>query len=44
MAILAFFAAVAVLVFGWSDDREEELSAGDIARIERARMTLRQTA
>jgi cytochrome o ubiquinol oxidase subunit 1 len=45
MAILAVFgAAIAMLVFGWSDDREHELSAAEIAQLERARMSLRQTA
>src|SRR5207302_3437219 len=45
MAILALFgAAIAMLVFGWSDDRERELSAAEIAQLERARMSLRQPA
>jgi cytochrome o ubiquinol oxidase subunit 1 len=30
-------AAVTILVFGWSDDREREISAAEIAQIERAR-------
>jgi cytochrome o ubiquinol oxidase subunit 1 len=33
-------AAVTVLVFGWSDDREREISANEIARMERARLGL----
>jgi cytochrome o ubiquinol oxidase subunit 1 len=31
-------AAVTILVFGWSDDRERELSAAEIAQMERARL------
>jgi cytochrome o ubiquinol oxidase subunit I len=31
-------AAVTVLVFGWSDDREHEISATEVAKIERARL------
>jgi cytochrome o ubiquinol oxidase subunit 1 len=38
MAILGLLAAaVTILVFGWSDDREREISAAEIAQIERAR-------
>src|SRR6266566_2797862 len=45
MAIPAVFgAAVAMLGFGWSDDRERELSAAEIAQLERDRLSLRQTA
>ena len=45
MAILGLLAAfVAILAFGWSDDREHELSAADVARIERARLAPRQAA
>jgi cytochrome o ubiquinol oxidase subunit 1 len=39
IAILGLFgAAVTYLVFGWSDDREQEVSAAEIALIERARL------
>ena len=45
MVILGLLAAaVTVLVFGWSDDREREISAAEIARMERARLGLRQPA
>jgi cytochrome o ubiquinol oxidase subunit I len=37
-------AAVTVLVFGWSDDRESELSAAELARLERARLGLGRSA
>jgi cytochrome o ubiquinol oxidase subunit 1 len=37
-------AAVALLVFGWSDDRESELSAAEVAQLERARQGLGQPA
>jgi cytochrome o ubiquinol oxidase subunit 1 len=38
MAILGLIgAAVTVLVFGWSEDREREVSAAEIALMERAR-------
>jgi cytochrome o ubiquinol oxidase subunit 1 len=38
MVILGLLAAaVTILVFGWSDDRERELSATEIAQMERAR-------
>jgi cytochrome o ubiquinol oxidase subunit 1 len=38
MVILGLLAAaVTVLVAGWSDDREREISAADIAQMERAR-------
>jgi len=37
-------AAVTVLVFGWSDDREREISANEIARMERARLSLGRSA
>jgi len=38
--VVAGFLAVAVTImaFGWSDDREREIPAGEIARIERARL------
>jgi cytochrome o ubiquinol oxidase subunit 1 len=32
--------AVGILVFGWSENREREISAGEIARLERARLAL----
>ena len=45
MAILGVLgAAVALLVFGWSDDRESELSAAEVAQLERARQGLGQPA
>src|SRR3954449_2871941 len=45
IAILAVFgAAVAILVFGWSNNRERELSADDIAQLERDWMSPRRTA
>jgi cytochrome o ubiquinol oxidase subunit 1 len=31
-------AAVTVMVFGWSEHREHEISAGEIARMGRARL------
>ena len=38
MVILGLLAAVAtILVVGWSDDREREISPSEIARMERAR-------
>jgi cytochrome o ubiquinol oxidase subunit 1 len=37
-------AAVTVLAFGWSIDREREISAAEIAQMERARLGLRQPA
>jgi cytochrome o ubiquinol oxidase, subunit I len=38
LAILGLLGAVfAMLVFGWSDEREREISAEDLARLERAR-------
>jgi cytochrome o ubiquinol oxidase subunit I len=41
IAILGLLAAaVTVLVFGWSENREHEIPAGEIARIERARRGL----
>src|SRR5262245_5969086 len=39
MAILGLLgAAITVLVFGWSDDREHEISPTEIGRLERSRM------
>jgi cytochrome o ubiquinol oxidase subunit 1 len=37
-------AAVTILVFGWSDEREREIPAADIAQMERARPGLGRTA
>jgi cytochrome o ubiquinol oxidase subunit I len=37
-------AAVGVLVFGWSEDREREISVTEIARMERARLGLGRPA
>ncbi len=37
-------AAVAVLVFGWSENREHEISANEMARIEQARLGLGRPA
>ena len=43
MVILGLLAAtVTVLAFGWSDEREHEIPAGEIAAMERARSDLRQ--
>ena len=45
MAILGLLAAaVTVLVFGWSEDREREIPAAEIARMERARLGLGRPA
>ena len=45
MAILGLAGVfIAILAFGWSDDRERELSAAEIAQLERARLGLRQSA
>jgi cytochrome o ubiquinol oxidase subunit 1 len=41
MVILGLLAAaVTILVFGWSDEREREIPASEIARMERARLGL----
>jgi cytochrome o ubiquinol oxidase subunit 1 len=37
-------AAITVLVFGWSENREREIPAGEIARMERARLGLGRPA
>jgi len=45
MVILGLLAAaVTVLVFGWSENRESEIPANEIARLERARLGLGRTA
>ena len=45
MVILGLLAATAtILVFGWSDKRERELSATEIAQMERARPGLGRAA
>ena len=45
MAILGLLAIAAIfLVFGWSENREREISAGELARVERARLGLGRTA
>jgi cytochrome o ubiquinol oxidase subunit 1 len=45
MAVIGLIgAAVAYLVFGWSDDREREVLADDIALMERARLGQRSLA
>jgi cytochrome o ubiquinol oxidase subunit 1 len=45
MAILGLLAAaVTALVFGWSENREQEIPATEIARMERARLSLGRTA
>jgi cytochrome o ubiquinol oxidase subunit 1 len=45
MVILGLLAAtVTVLVAGWSDEREHEISAAEIARMERARLGLGRPA
>ena len=42
VVILGLFgASVTVLVAGWSDEREHEISAAEIARMERARLETR---
>ena len=37
-------AAITVLAFGWSEDREREISAAEIAQMERARLGLGRPA
>ncbi len=45
MVILGLLAAaVTVLVFGWSDNREHEISANEVALLERARLGLGRPA
>jgi cytochrome o ubiquinol oxidase subunit 1 len=45
MAIVGLAAvAITAIIFGWSEDREEEFSAAEIAQIERARRHEGQTA
>ncbi len=45
MVIVGFLAAaITVLVAGWSDEREREISAEEIAQLERARLGPRQPA
>jgi cytochrome o ubiquinol oxidase subunit 1 len=45
MVILGLLgAAVTVFAFGWSEDREQEISATEIAQMERTRAALRQPA
>ncbi len=45
MVILGLLAAaVTVLVFGWSDDREHEISATELGQLERARLGLGRPA
>ena len=45
MAILGLLAvAVTAMAFGWSDNREQEIPAADIARMERARLDQGQAA
>ncbi len=45
MAILGLLAiAITVLVFGWSENREREIPATEMARMERARLGLGRTA
>src|SRR5207247_3207651 len=45
IVILGFLAAaVTVLIAGWSDDREREIPAAEVARMERARWDQRQPA
>jgi len=36
--------AIGILVFGWSENREREIPASEIARLERARLALGRTA
>jgi cytochrome o ubiquinol oxidase subunit 1 len=45
MAILGLLAAaIAALVFGWSENREQEISAAELARLERARLAVERSA
>jgi cytochrome o ubiquinol oxidase subunit 1 len=45
IAILGLLAAaVTILVFGWSDEREREISVAEIAQMERARLGLGRSA
>ena len=45
MAILGLLAiAVTVMVFGWSENREHEIPADEMARMERARLSLGRPA
>jgi cytochrome o ubiquinol oxidase subunit 1 len=45
MVILGLLAAaVTMLVFGWSENREREIPANEIARMERARLGLGRPA
>jgi cytochrome o ubiquinol oxidase subunit 1 len=45
LAILGLLAIlVTVLVFGWSENREREIPANEIARMERARLGLGRPA
>ncbi len=45
MAILGLLAIAAVfLTFGWSENRESEIPAGELARMERARLSLGRPA
>ena len=45
MAILALLAAaITALVFGWSENREQEILAAEIARMEGARLASGRTA
>jgi len=34
--------AIAIMAFGWSDDREEEIPASEIARLEQAQAGMRR--
>jgi len=36
--------AITILVFGWSEDREREIPASEMARIEQVRLGLRRPA
>ncbi len=45
MAILGLLAIAAIfLAFGWSENREREISANELARMERARLSLGRPA
>ncbi len=45
LAILALLAiAVTVMVFGWSENREREIPANEMARMERVRLGLGRPA
>jgi cytochrome o ubiquinol oxidase subunit 1 len=45
LAIIGVIAvAIMAMVFGWSEDREEEITSAEVARMERERATAGRTA